>query len=66
MIHAGIYEGDILIVDRSLATKDGNIIIAVLNGEFTVKRLQKKRGPYFLTLRKPQLSSYKSFRRNGL
>jgi DNA polymerase V len=35
---AGIQEGDILVVDRSLETVSGKIVIAILNGEFTVKR----------------------------
>jgi DNA polymerase V len=38
MVDAGIYSGDILVVDRSLNPKDGNIVIAVINGELTVKR----------------------------
>jgi DNA polymerase V len=40
MINAGINNEDILVVDRSLDPKDGDIIIAALNGELTVKRLQ--------------------------
>jgi DNA polymerase V len=36
---AGLYDGDILVVDRSLEPKYHDIVIAVLNGEFTVKRL---------------------------
>lgn len=40
MIGAGIYPNDILIVDRSLEPRDGKIVIAVLNGELTVKRLK--------------------------
>src|SRR5438093_13576454 len=39
MIGAGIHSGDLLIVDRSLEPKDGNVIIAVLDGELTVKRI---------------------------
>lgn len=39
MIGAGIHEGDILIVDRSLKPGHGKIVIASLNGELTVKRL---------------------------
>ena len=39
MLHAGIHHGDILIIDRSLHARDGDIIIAVLHGEFTVKQL---------------------------
>lgn len=35
----GLYDGDLLIVDRSLKTEHGDVIIAELNGEFTVKRL---------------------------
>lgn len=44
MVNAGIYSGDILIVDRSLTTKTGNIIIAVLDGELTVKRFIYENG----------------------
>ncbi|MBX9805339.1 MAG: translesion error-prone DNA polymerase V autoproteolytic subunit [Alphaproteobacteria bacterium] len=42
MINAGINNNDILIVDRSLEPKHGDIIIAALNGELTVKRLHLK------------------------
>ncbi|RUS95847.1 umuD protein [Chroococcidiopsis cubana SAG 39.79] len=38
----GIYSGDLLVVDRSLEPKDNDIIIAVVNGELTVKRLHRK------------------------
>lgn len=40
MIKAGISEGDLLIVDRSLSPAHGKIVIAVVDGEFTVKRLE--------------------------
>jgi DNA polymerase V len=36
---AGLYDGDLLIVDRSLEPKHIDIVVAVLNGELTVKRL---------------------------
>ena len=39
MRDAGIHSGDILVVDRSLSPSSGKIIVAILNGEFTVKRL---------------------------
>ena len=42
MIGVGIYPGDLLIVDRSLEAKSGSIVIAVIGGELTVKRLHKK------------------------
>lgn len=40
MIEAGIYSGDILIVDRSIRATNGKTIIAVLNGELLVRRLE--------------------------
>lgn len=42
MIEASINSGDLLIVDRSLEPKSGSIVIAIVNGELTVKRLSKK------------------------
>lgn len=39
MINIGIYDGDILIVDRSLDAKNKDIVIASIFGELTVKRL---------------------------
>ena len=44
MIGAGIHQGDILIVDKSLSPKSGKIVIAVVDGEFTVKGLHKYQG----------------------
>lgn len=42
MLEAGIHSGDILIVDRSLEAVDGNVIVAALDGELTVKHLSKR------------------------
>ena len=42
MVDAGIYPGDVLVVDRSLTAKHGDIVIAALNGELTVKKLETK------------------------
>ena len=42
MSGAGIDDGDILVVDRSTEVTNGAIIIAAINGEFTVKRLDKQ------------------------
>lgn len=39
MVDAGIYEGTLLVVDRGLKAKHGDIIIASIGGEYTVKRL---------------------------
>ncbi len=39
MIGAGIYSGDVLIVDRSIKPVSGKIIVVILNGELLVRRL---------------------------
>lgn len=39
MKDAGIQSGDLLIVDRALEATDGKVVVAILNGEFTVKRI---------------------------
>ncbi|MBM2816811.1 MAG: mutasis and repair, UmuD protein [Ignavibacteria bacterium] len=56
MNNAGIYSQDILIVDRSLQAKDGNIVIAVINGELTVKRLHFVKKKIYLL---PENNKYK-------
>ncbi len=44
MTNAGIQHGDLLIVDRSLDPRPGNVVIAVLDGAFTLKRLKRHQG----------------------
>ena len=48
MIEAGIHANDILIVDRSLKAVSGKIIVATLDGELLVRRLQTKAGEAIL------------------
>jgi DNA polymerase V len=48
MINAGIFPNDILIVDRSLEPTDKKVVIAVVDGELTVKRFRKVDGRVFL------------------
>ena len=40
MIDAGIFPGDILIIDRSIEPRSGDIVLAYLQGDFTLKRLE--------------------------
>lgn len=55
MIGAGIYDGDLLIVDRSLEPKNGSIVIAAVMGELTVKRLRKSaKGTWLLVPENPK------------
>ncbi len=42
MINAGIFAGDILIVDRSIKEFQEKIVVAVLDGDFTIKRFVKR------------------------
>jgi DNA polymerase V len=44
MIDAGIFEDDVLVIDRSRVPQIGDIVLAVLDGEFTVKTLGKSKG----------------------
>ncbi len=48
MIDAGIHDGDILIVDRSLKPVDKKVVIAVVNGELTVRRIRVTKGKVVL------------------
>lgn len=41
MIEAGIFNGDVVIVDRSVKAANGKIVIAILNGEMLIRRLEK-------------------------
>src|ERR1700748_1810644 len=41
MIGAGIFNGDVVIVDRSVKAANGKVIIATLNGEMLIRRLEK-------------------------
>ncbi|MCS5590757.1 MAG: translesion error-prone DNA polymerase V autoproteolytic subunit [Candidatus Thioglobus sp.] len=59
MIGAGIHQGDILIVDKSLTPKSGKIVIAVVDGEFTVKRLHKYKGNITLKAENPEFEDIK-------
>jgi len=54
MTGAGINSGDILIVDRSLEPKDKRIVVAVVNGDFTVKRISKNKDKLSLISENPK------------
>ncbi|MGK3955284.1 LexA family protein [Arthrobacter sp. R4] len=64
MERAGISDGDELIVNRALEPKDGSVVIAVLDGELTVKRLRitatgvvlQAENPRYPDIRVPSLS----------
>lgn len=50
MINAGIHDGDLLIVDRSLEPRDNKVVIAIVDGQLTVKRLKKLKNQQFVLI----------------
>ncbi|MBA3036641.1 MAG: translesion error-prone DNA polymerase V autoproteolytic subunit [Desulfobacterium sp.] len=56
MIDAGIHPGDILIVDRAIEPADRKVVIAVIEGELTVKRIRMIKGKIYLM---PENENYK-------
>lgn len=56
MVDAGILNDDLLVVDRSLTVKKAQIIVAVVDGEFTVKRIKRINKKLFLC---PENKKYK-------
>jgi len=58
MINAGIKDKDLIIVEKSLIAKPGNIVIAMIDGEFTIKRLSIKNDELYL---KAENNNYSDF-----
>ena len=56
MIEAGLNDGDLLVIDRSLEARNGKIAVCFLDGEFTVKKIKKEENKLFLM---PQNKKYK-------
>jgi DNA polymerase V len=57
MREAGIFDNDVLIVDRSIKLAEGKIIVAILNGEMLVRRFHKNFSSAFLI---PENNRYKA------
>jgi len=57
MTGAGIFNGDVVIVDRSAKAVSGKVIIAVLNGEMLIRRLEKSFNKIRLVPETPHLSA---------
>ena len=56
MINAGINDGDLLVIDRSLEAKNNTIAVCYIDGEFTVKRIRVENEKVFLL---PENEDYK-------
>lgn len=48
MINASIHDGDLLVVDRSIEPKNNQVVVAIIDGEFTVKRISKYNNKLYL------------------
>ncbi|MDD5177565.1 MAG: S24 family peptidase [Sterolibacterium sp.] len=55
MIDAGIHDGDLVVVERSKAAKAGDLVIAIVDNEFTLKELAMEKGRFIL---KPHNKAY--------
>jgi SOS regulatory protein LexA len=62
MMDAGILEGDLVVVEKAAAAKRGDIVIAIVDGQFTLKRLDLDRGSFVL---KPENKAYPVIRPEG-
>ena len=56
MIGAGLNDGDLLVIDRSLNPENGKIAVCLVDGEFTVKRIKKEKNKLYLM---PENKKYK-------
>lgn len=54
MIEAGIFDGDLLIIDKSLDPKNNSIVLACIEGEFLIKKFVKKDSKVFLEACNPE------------
>jgi SOS-response transcriptional repressor LexA len=62
MIDAGIHEGDYLVVEQQHHANVGEIVVAIVDNEFTVKYLQREKGDFVL---KPANKAYPVIRPKG-
>jgi DNA polymerase V len=62
MIEAGILEGDLVVVEQRPAANVGDIVVAIVDDEFTIKYLERERGAFVL---RPANKAYPTIRPKG-
>jgi repressor LexA len=62
MLDAGILPGDVVVVEKRTTAEVGQIVVAIVDNEFTVKRLARERGQFVL---KPENKAYPAIRPKG-
>ena len=55
MMDAGIFEGDLVVVEKRATAQKGDIVVAIVDNQFTLKRLDIERGQFIL---KPENKAY--------
>lgn len=66
MIGAGIYSGDMLVVDRNIEPKHGKIVIVAIDGQLTVKRLYNAAGKVILKAENPLYADIEVYEGNEI
>ncbi len=71
MTDVGIFDGDLLIVDCSLTPENNDIVVAVIDGEFTVKQIQRTGGKLYMAPRNPnykpiEINEFMNFQIRGV
>ena len=59
MKNAGLSDGDLIVIDRSLNPENNKIAVCFIDGDFTIKRIIKKEGELYL---KPENKNYKEIK----
>ena len=62
MQDAGILDGDLVVVEKRAAAKRGDIVVAIVDNQFTLKRLESESGQFVL---KPENKAYPTIRPEG-
>ena len=62
MMDAGIFEGDLVVVEKRAAAQKGDIVVAIVDNQFTLKRLDIENGAFIL---RPENKAYPVIRAEG-
>ena len=63
MVEAGIHDGDVAVVEKRMSANVGDIVVAIVDSEFTLKTLDKERGKFIL---RPANQAYPVIRPQGV
>ncbi|NWO54845.1 peptidase S24 [Chromohalobacter salexigens] len=55
--HAGLHHGDLLVIDRAISPRPGHWLVAVIDGELSVLRLERRQSRLYLAPSQPRLAA---------